>query len=64
MDFEFLSQTFLKLLPGIPVTLELATLSLVLGACLALAFAVIRVRQIRPLNWLVPSARPPIIRAL
>lgn len=53
MDFEFLSQTFLNLLHGIPVTLELATLSLVLGACLALAFAVIRVRRIRPLNWLV-----------
>ena len=39
MDFDFLGETFVRLLSGIPLTLELAFSSVGLGIVLAVALA-------------------------
>lgn len=52
MDFPFLYETLLALLPGIPLTLKLATLSVVLGAFLALPLALMRLSGIGVLDWI------------
>lgn len=46
MDFQFISETFLALLPGVPVTLELAFVSVAIGIILALMLAVARLSGI------------------
>jgi octopine/nopaline transport system permease protein len=52
MDLPFLYETLLALLPGIPLTLKLATLSVVLGAFLALPLALMRLSGIGVLDWI------------
>ncbi|MEF2071179.1 ABC transporter permease [Consotaella aegiceratis] len=52
MDFAFLGETLLTLLPGVPLTLELAFLSTSLGAVLALTLALMRLSNIPPLDYL------------
>ncbi|CAK8736977.1 Octopine transport system permease protein OccM [Sodalis praecaptivus] len=42
MDFEFLRDTLMQLLPGVPLTLELAIGSVALGFFLALLLALMR----------------------
>ncbi len=42
MDWSFYSEAFMQMLSGVPLTLQLASLSLVLGAILALVVALMR----------------------
>ena len=46
MDFEFLHETIARLLPAVPVTLELAFVSVTIGMALALVLAVLRASSI------------------
>ena len=55
MDFRFLLDTLLTLLPGVPLTLELAVSSLALGGLLALPLALMRMSSIAPLAWMARS---------
>ena len=55
MDFRFLLDTLLTLLPGVPLTLELAVSSLALGGLLALPLALMRMSSVAPLDWLARS---------
>ena len=52
MDFAFLLEAFLRLLPGVPLTLQLAFTSVVFGMILALPLALARLSRHRPLAWL------------
>ncbi|EIC85122.1 ABC transporter permease [Serratia sp. M24T3] len=54
MDFPFLWDTLLQLLPGIPLTLQLTFYSIVMGFCLALLLAFAR---LSPYRWLSEPAR-------
>ncbi|MBB2972863.1 ABC transporter permease [Mesorhizobium sp. RMAD-H1] len=51
MDWEFLLETFASLVAAIPLTLELAATSILLGACLALVLALFRLSNMRVLDW-------------
>ncbi|MDW6022636.1 ABC transporter permease [Mesorhizobium sp. BAC0120] len=51
MDFAFLLSALLRLLPGVPLTLQLAFISVTLGMILALVLALLRLSGIRPLEW-------------
>jgi octopine/nopaline transport system permease protein len=51
MDFTFLYETLLTLLPGLPLTLKLAFSSVALGAFIALPLALMRLSDIAPLAW-------------
>jgi octopine/nopaline transport system permease protein len=53
MDFAFLYETLLTLLPGIPLTLKLAFSSVAMGAVLALVLALLRMSKFRPLGAIV-----------
>ena len=55
MDFRFLLDTLLTLLPGVPLTLELAVSSLALGGLLALPLALMRMSSVAPLDWVARS---------
>jgi len=55
MDFAFLYETLLTLLPGIPLTLKLAASAVGLGAVLALGLALMRVSKIGPLAAFVKT---------
>jgi octopine/nopaline transport system permease protein len=48
MDLPFIYQTFLQLLPGIPLTIGLAVLSVVLGGVLGFAIALLRMSPSAP----------------
>ncbi|SIO72503.1 amino acid ABC transporter membrane protein 2, PAAT family [Burkholderia sp. GAS332] len=48
MDLPFIYQTFVQLLPGIPLTLELASFSVVLGGLLGLIIALLRLSPSAP----------------
>ncbi|MEX6507476.1 ABC transporter permease [Jiella sp. M17.18] len=50
MSFAFFQETLLTLLPGVPLTLELAFLSTAIGAVLALALASMRLSGVLPLD--------------
>lgn len=52
MDFAFLQEAFLRIIPGIPLTLQLAAESVLLGLVLALGLAGMRLSGIAPLDWL------------
>ncbi len=54
MDVDFLWETFLQLIPGIPLTLKLAFYSVALGFCLAFLLALAR---LSPFIWLRAPAR-------
>ena len=51
MDIPFLYQTLLKLLTGVPLTLQLAISSVGLGAILAVMLALARLSGLRLLAW-------------
>ena len=51
MDFAFLSETFLQLLSGVPLTLNLALVSTALGGILAVLLTLMRMSPVRPLGW-------------
>lgn len=51
MDFAFMQETFLSLLSGVPLTLNLAFMSVALGAVLAMILALLRMSGIRALDW-------------
>ena len=51
MDFAFLSETFVSLLSGVPLTLNLALVSTALGALLAVLLTLMCVSSLRPLGW-------------
>lgn len=52
MDFQFLLEAFLRLLPGVPLTLQLALTSVLLGIGIALPLALFRLSNIWPLVWI------------
>ncbi|OCP24788.1 MULTISPECIES: ABC transporter permease [unclassified Ensifer] len=51
MDFTFLWETFLHLLSGVPLTLNLALVSTALGAMLAVLLTAMRMSALPPLGW-------------
>ena len=51
MDFAFLWDTFLHLLTGVPLTLNLALVSTALGAALAVLLTLMRMSSLPPLGW-------------
>lgn len=51
MDFIFLSETFLNLLSGVPLTLNLALVSTAFGALLAVLLTLMRLSSWRPVGW-------------
>lgn len=55
MDWQFLFETFLSLMSAIPLSLELAATSIILGAILALALALCRLSGITALDWFARS---------
>jgi octopine/nopaline transport system permease protein len=50
MDFNFLAETFVRLLQGLPLTLQLVAISVSLGACLAIGLALMRISKIAVLD--------------
>jgi octopine/nopaline transport system permease protein len=55
MDFIFLRDTFLELLAGVPLTIQLATISLVVGFVFAIILALFRYSEIFVLDWFARS---------
>ncbi|PBB24482.1 ABC transporter permease [Mesorhizobium sp. WSM4307] len=51
MDFSFLLGAFLRLLPGVPLTLQLMSISVALGMVIALILALLRLSGLRLLEW-------------
>jgi octopine/nopaline transport system permease protein len=51
MDLAFMRDTFLRLLEGLPLTLNLAFTSVALGAVLAMVLALMRMSGVRVLDW-------------
>lgn len=51
MDIVFLWDTFLQLLAGVPLTLNLALVSTALGAVLAVLLTLMRTSSLRPVGW-------------
>jgi len=52
MNLEFYSDAFFQMLGGVPLTLKLAVSSIVLGAMLALLFAMMRLSSVKALDWI------------
>lgn len=59
MDFEFLRDTLMQLLPGVPLTLELAIGSVALGFFLALLLALMRLSGV----WILDTIARPYVFA-
>jgi octopine/nopaline transport system permease protein len=55
MDPAFIWETFLRLLGGIPLTLQLAFSSIALGLVVAIALALMMRAAVRPVGWLADS---------
>ena len=55
MDPAFIWETFLRLLGGIPLTLQLAFSSIALGLVVAIALALMMLAAVRPVGWLADS---------
>ena len=51
MNFSFLYETLVTLLPGVPLTIVLAFLSVAIGTALAVPLALARTSGIAPLEW-------------
>ncbi len=51
MDFTFMQETFLRLITGVPLTLNLAFTSVVFGAVLAMLLALMRMSGLKILDW-------------
>ena len=52
MNLDFYSDAFFQMMGGLPLTLELAATSLVLGTIVALLFAMMRLSGIMVLDWI------------
>ncbi|HEX2509143.1 MAG TPA: ABC transporter permease [Microvirga sp.] len=52
MDFAFMKETFLRLLEGVPLTLNLAATSVALGAVFAMLLALMRMSRVPVLDWI------------
>ena len=55
MDLAFMAETFVKLLEGVPLTLQLAFSSVALGAVLAMGLAIMRMSGIALLDWIAKA---------
>lgn len=55
MDFPFLYEALLTILPGVPLTLKLAISSVSLGAVLALLLALMRLSGVAVLDWIAKT---------
>jgi len=51
MDLAFMAETFVQLLQGLPLTLNLAFTSVALGAVFAMMFALMRMSGLAALDW-------------
>ncbi len=51
MELAFIRDTFLALLPGVPVTLKLTLVSFLIGCAAALVLALMRRAPVAPLRW-------------
>ena len=56
MDFAFMRDSFFTLLGGVPLTLNLAFMSVALGAILAMLLALMRMSGFKVLDW--PARKP------
>ncbi len=52
MNLQFYTESFLAMMAGVPLTLQLAAISIVCGAILALLFAMMRLSGISVLDWI------------
>ncbi|RLL74573.1 ABC transporter permease [Ochrobactrum soli] len=52
MNRQFYTESFLAMMGGVPLTLQLAAISIVCGAILALLFAMMRLSGIKVLDWI------------
>jgi octopine/nopaline transport system permease protein len=52
MDFAFLASSFLRLIDGVPLTLQLAFSSTALGFVLAVLLAAMMRHRLRPVGWI------------
>ena len=52
MDLAFMAEIFVKLLEGVPLTLQLAFSSVALGAILRRCLALMRMSGVAALDWL------------
>jgi len=55
MDFTFMQEAFLRLISGVPLTLNLAFTSIAFGAVLAMLLALMRMSGIRILDWVAQA---------
>ena len=51
MDLSFMGETFLRLMEGLPLTLNLAFTAVALGAVLAMLVALMRMSGLGVLDW-------------
>src|SRR5271165_3908471 len=51
MDFDFIAQTFVRLIGALPLTLSVWFLSVVLGGFVAAGVAWMRLSGVKPLEW-------------
>ncbi|MFL5130780.1 MAG: ABC transporter permease [Microvirga sp.] len=51
MDFAFMRDTFLTLMSGVPLTLNLAFTSVAFGAIFAMLLALMRMSRVKALDW-------------
>lgn len=54
-DFTFIIESFLALVKGIPITIELTVISVVVGFWLAVALALMRRSRFAPFRWFVAA---------
>lgn len=52
MNLQFYTESFMQMMSGVPLTLQLAASSIVFGAILALLFALMRLSGITVLDWM------------
>ncbi len=52
MNLQFYTESFMQMMSGVPLTLQLAASSIVFGAVLALLFALMRLSGITVLDWI------------
>ena len=55
MDFAFMAETFVALLAGVPLTLQLAGISVAVGGVLGLGLAAMRLSGFAPLDWIAAA---------
>lgn len=55
IDFPFILESFLALVKGIPITVELTVISVAVGFCLAVLLTLMRGSRFAPLRWFVAA---------